>query len=773
MNAEITITSSGVELTVEQGQPGIGVPAGGTTGQVLTKASNANYDTTWATGTGGGAVTSVTGTANEVTVSPTTGAVVVGLPDDITVRDVNVEHAKFDTTPTVTTAAQADMVWTDNLSTVSLGMSATVAAPLGQSIYKRGKNVSGSPIAKGKVVRIAGGTGSADLTFDLATNATEAGSAPTIGFAAETIADNSHGFVVCQGVLTGIDTSGYSMAEGQTMYLGAAGDVVGPSLPTQPAHGVFCGWLIKKAAGSAGVVYAKFDNYQELEELSDVLVGTTGGGTALANGDVLQYDGTVWRNRTLANAGAAPSGADYLVGSASSGLTAERVVQNSLTVTANLATPGQFSMERAALTGDVTASANSNTTTIANDAVTTAKILDANVTFAKVANVTASKVLGRGSAAGTGSMQELTLGTGLSMSGTTLNGTGGTVTSVIAGTGLTGGTITSSGTIAADVGTGSTQVAAGNHTHGNLTNDGKIGSSSGRVVVTTTAGAVTTLADGSASQFLQTNGAGVLSWASGSGGSITTYLDEFYDDTQIGGISTGTTWTKQTGCFAVYVECIGAGGGGANGGVGSGGIGGGSGGYASRWFRAADCGSTESISIGAGGAAGTNTVGGASAFGTLLSCSGARGQAVANLFSGERSTTSYGAGGAAAAGGRYGGYGSGGGGGGANTNTTAGSAGGLGYDFGFATTAPTAGGGSAGGAGTTGGAGTNSTVITGGFGRANGPGGGGGNNAGTGGAGGVGARGSGGGGGGSGSTAGGGGGGGGNGYVRVVQWCFT
>ncbi|MBK7634767.1 MAG: hypothetical protein IPJ13_11100 [Saprospiraceae bacterium] len=37
------------------------------------------------------------------------------------------------------------------------------------------------------------------------------------------------------------------------------------------------------------------------------------------------------------------------------------------------------SFERAALTGDVTAAANSNATTIANDAVTSAKIADGTV----------------------------------------------------------------------------------------------------------------------------------------------------------------------------------------------------------------------------------------------------------------------------------------------------------------------------------------------------------------------------------------------------------
>ena len=84
-------------------------------------------------------------------------------------------------------------------------------------------------------------------------------------------------------------------------------------------------------------------------------------------------------------------------------------------------------IQRSALTGDVTASAGSNATTIANNAVTTAKILDAAVTYAKIQDVSAaSKLLGRGDS-GSGDVQEITLGTNLSMSGTTINASGSSI----------------------------------------------------------------------------------------------------------------------------------------------------------------------------------------------------------------------------------------------------------------------------------------------------------------------------------------------------------
>jgi hypothetical protein len=70
------------------------------------------------------------------------------------------------------------------------------------------------------------------------------------------------------------------------------------------------------------------------------------------------------------------------------------------------------------LTGDVTAGpgSGSQAATIPND----------TVTYAKMQNVSAaSRLLGRGSASGAGDVQEIVLGTNLTMSGTTLNASGG------------------------------------------------------------------------------------------------------------------------------------------------------------------------------------------------------------------------------------------------------------------------------------------------------------------------------------------------------------
>ena len=66
--------------------------------------------------------------------------------------------------------------------------------------------------------------------------------------------------------------------------------------------------------------------------------------------------------------------------------------------------------------GDITVSASGATWTIDNDAVT----------YAKMQNVSAaSRLLGRGSASGSGDVQELTIGSGLTLTGTELSASGG------------------------------------------------------------------------------------------------------------------------------------------------------------------------------------------------------------------------------------------------------------------------------------------------------------------------------------------------------------
>lgn len=158
------------------------------------------------------------------------------------------------------------------------------------------------------------------------------------------------------------------------------------------------------------VSYAKIQNVSAASKLlgrgdsgsGDVQEITIGSGLAMT-GTTLSASG---------GGGGAPDSADYLVKTANASLSAERVVTDSTSITANWGTAGQVAFERAALTGDVTASANSNATTIANDAVT----------YAKMQNISAtSRVLGRKTAAA-GDTEECTLSEVLDFVGSAAQG---------------------------------------------------------------------------------------------------------------------------------------------------------------------------------------------------------------------------------------------------------------------------------------------------------------------------------------------------------------
>ena len=179
------------------------------------------------------------------------------------------------------------------------------------------------------------------------------------------------------------------------------------------------------------------------------------------------------------------------------------------------------------LTGDVTGSGTGSfAATIASNAVTNAKL----------AQVATSTLKGRATAA-TGNVEDLTAAQARTLlnvaDGATANSTDAFLLGRANHTGTQAvGTITGLGGAATmSVGTTVGTVAAGDdsrlsdsrtptaHVHGNITNDGKVGSTSGVPVVTTTNGAVTTLALGTANQVLRVNsGATGVEFGTVSGG---------------------------------------------------------------------------------------------------------------------------------------------------------------------------------------------------------------------------------------------------------------
>lgn len=326
---------------------------------------------------------------------------------------------------------------------------------------------------------------------------------------------------------------------------------------------------------------------------------------------------------------------------------------------------------------------------IANFANTSAATLNVNSLGAKSLKKQGGVALGSADIGSGAVVDTVYDGTNLQMLSQTGNSASGSVTSVGCGTGLSGGTITTSGTCALATiltnqvlanPTGGTAVPIGTSLSALI--DAAIGSTQGDIIYRN--GSIwTVLPPGTNGQALTTGGiAANPSWSTTSSSGV-------------GGRSIFTssgTWTKPAGVGAnsvVYVECIGGGGGGGA----SGGFGGGQGGgYVYNLFAASALTSTVTVTIGGGGAS-SGFDGGNTTFGSYLTAGGGASSAVGPYVNGIES------GGAGSSGGNGStAYHAGGGGGGDSGGLIGGTSmfGGAGGGFLTAGTAPGGGGGGGG-----------------------------------------------------------------------------
>ena len=191
----------------------------------------------------------------------------------------------------VNDAATGELVFAD------LGQAAEVSV-----ISYEVRNETGASIPIGSAVYISGGEGaSGHVLVDLATAATEAGSSKTFGITAETIANNSSGKVVLEGLIEGVDTSGFTA--GGTLWLGdTPGSIQAAPPPSTPSHAVFVGYAVRIQQNN-GSLFVKIQNGYELEELHDVLIDN------VQNGQGLVWDAanSYWKNADLASGGGGSS----------------------------------------------------------------------------------------------------------------------------------------------------------------------------------------------------------------------------------------------------------------------------------------------------------------------------------------------------------------------------------------------------------------------------------------------------------------------------------
>lgn len=234
--------------------------------------------------------------ASAVTNETGTGALVFGTDAALTNptitngRATGLDYVGFNNTPTLGTIVPGTVSWDDGNGSLTLNLKGgNVDCIVGQQEYAYCYNDSGGTLVKGQVVYISGAQGNR-IAIKLAQANSEATSADTIGFVAESIAAGAEGFVQTTGTIFKLNTLG--LTAGAPVYLSPS--VAGgwtTTKPTAPNHLVILGF-IERVSATVGSIYIKADNGYELDELHNVKI------TSVANNDLLQYDssGPFWKN---------------------------------------------------------------------------------------------------------------------------------------------------------------------------------------------------------------------------------------------------------------------------------------------------------------------------------------------------------------------------------------------------------------------------------------------------------------------------------------------
>ena len=208
---------------------------------------------------------------------------------------VDVDKLDFNTT-TTDTAGVGQLVWNNTDGTLDLGLQTGLLNKIGQQVVVKARNLSGSTITKGSIVKVVGVAGGF-IGINLALGDNDANSATTFGIVAQNISDSSNGFVAVQGIIHGLNTNAFT--EGDVLYLSPTVSGTFTNVkPVAPQHAVVIGYVAKKSA-TDGHILLHVQNGYELNELHDVAYPT-----ALANNEILSYNSSNlrWENKTIATA---------------------------------------------------------------------------------------------------------------------------------------------------------------------------------------------------------------------------------------------------------------------------------------------------------------------------------------------------------------------------------------------------------------------------------------------------------------------------------------
>ena len=395
---------------------------------------------------------------------------------DLGTYGLTADYVAFNQTPT-TGPGHAQIGYVGATQALAYDFDNTnVRCQIGQQLYAFVKNAEAVTITKGQAVYLYQASGN-KATIKLAKNTSDQYSAKTLGLAAEDISAGQNGLVICQGTLDGLNTSMF--LAGDTLYLAKTFGDLTATKPYAPEHLVYIG-VVERANAGAGQIYVRPQNGYELSEIHDVDLITT----PPTNGQVLTYNSStqLWTAQTPS------SGSGTVTSIATSSPITGGTITTSGTIGINNAkadgtTKGAATFEtndfddngsglikidytngqaaNASAKGFLT-STDWSTFNAKEPALTKGNLTEATSSVLTISGGT-SAVIGSGTSIQVKQASGAQSGYLSSTDWTTFNNKGtGTVTSIATSSPITGGTITTSGTIGINnaVADGSTKGAA-------------------------------------------------------------------------------------------------------------------------------------------------------------------------------------------------------------------------------------------------------------------------------------------------------------------------
>jgi hypothetical protein len=193
-----------------------------------------------------------------------------------TTNKITVPRVQFDTTATPATNAEGLLQWNATDGTLDLGMDGgDITMQVGQEMFQKVRNVSGSTILNGKPVYVNGRTGNRPNIY-LAKGDAEATS-EVVGLTTQDITSPADGFVTTAGYVRGIKTDytgdgawGTTWTAGDRLYVSkaVAGQLTNVE-PNAPHHSDVVA-TVEIVHSNLGSLLVNINRHKTLEELSDV-----------------------------------------------------------------------------------------------------------------------------------------------------------------------------------------------------------------------------------------------------------------------------------------------------------------------------------------------------------------------------------------------------------------------------------------------------------------------------------------------------------------------